>query len=154
MSKLNEKLIEVQCKTQCAVMNGAAPEKTRKRIKYARLALIAVCVVNLLMMMAFPAFADSIESKIAGGMQDVYKVIIAICVPIAVIAFAFAGFQAFAGGEKGMEKAKKTALYTIIALGVILLAPIIINQVAGWFESDTGDASIWDGTWASSASSS
>lgn len=150
MSKLNEKLIEAQCKTQCAVMNGAAPEKTRKRIKYARLALITVCIVNLLMMMAFPALAaDSIESRIAGGMQDVYKVIIAVCVPIAVIAFAFAGFQAFAGGEKGMEKAKKTALYTIIALGIILLAPIIINQVAGWFESGTGDTSIWNGTWNS-----
>ena len=89
-------------------------------------------------------FADggSIEGRIASGLGDVYKVITTIAVPIAVIAAVFSGYNFFFGGEKGVEKARKTLTYVGIGLAIVYLAPVAIKQVSGWF-SDSGDAGVF-----------
>ena len=89
-------------------------------------------------------FADggSIEGQIASGMGSVYGVLKTIAIPIAAVALGFAAYQIFAGGEKGMEKAKKTILYTAIGIAIVFLAPTIINQISGWF-SNSGDAGVF-----------
>lgn len=59
-----------------------------------------------------------------------------------LLALGFAAYQILAGGEKGMEKAKKTILYTAIGIAIVFLAPTIINQISGWF-SNSGDAGVF-----------
>ena len=76
---------------------------------------------------------DSIGAAVGSGMQSVYNVLKAVAIPVAVIAFAVCAYYIFVSGEKGMEKAKKIAIYTIIGIAIVFLAPLIIENVTGWF---------------------
>ena len=145
MTKLDKTLI----KAQCAVTANCTPETLKRRSKYARVGFIIMSCMSILMMMSAVCFAAdtaTIEGKIGAGMKEVYTVICGIVVPIAVIALGFAGFQFFFGGEKGVEKAKKTLVYTVIGVGLILLAPLIVSQVSKWFTGGNNNNNVWNGT--------
>ena len=63
----------------------------------------------------------------------------AVILPIAALALAWCGFKALFGGQKGMEEAKKYALIIIVVVAIVYLAPIIIEQVGGWFANSSKD---------------
>jgi type IV secretory pathway VirB2 component (pilin) len=87
-------------------------------------------------------YSDTIATNVKTGLGSVYTVITAIVVPIAVIALAFCAFQFFMGGERGVEKAKKTLLYLVIGVALVYLAPVLVSSVASWF-SGVGNANVF-----------
>lgn len=146
MNKVKESLMKAEVKATTALMSNDA--NLKKRQKWGKFGFTIISTMSMLAMMCCTALAapDSIEGKIATGMESIYKIITGIVVPIAIVALAFAAFQFFMGGEKGMEKAKKCALYTIIGIGVVYLAPFLVSTVAGWFTGGNDDSSVWNGT--------
>lgn len=105
------------------------------------LLLVMVAVVALF---TLPAFADgttAIEDGVKTGLGQIYDIIKGVSVPIAVVCFAICAFKIFMGGEKGMEQAKKLAIYTVIGMAIVFLAPAVILEVKGWFEGGSADVS-------------
>lgn len=86
--------------------------------------------------------ATTIEQGVKTGMGKVYGIITAVVVPIAVICLGVGAFQFFFGGERGVEKAKKVALYTLGGVALVYLAPLIVTEVASWFSSN-GDSGVF-----------
>lgn len=87
----------------------------------------------------------SVASGIQGGLNSLWTLLKAVGIPVAAIAVVFAAFQIFTGGEKGMEKAKKTLLYTAVGVGILYLGPWLITTIAGWFSSaGDGGAFSWN----------
>lgn len=140
--------------------------KAIRSTKTRRIAAALLLVVFMAMMLATTAFATgepaatvateavagdtggsgdtakTIEQGVKTGMSKVYGIVTAIVVPIAVVCVAIAAFQFFMGGEKGMEKAKKIILYTLLGVAVAYLAPLIVNEVSTWFSSQ-GDQGVF-----------
>ena len=147
MTKLDEALVKAQCKV---ISEGAKlkNDKLSKRSKYARLCIMAIIAMSALLMLSCTAFAadetNEIANGIAGGMSSLYGLLRMVAIPIAAVAAVFAAFQIFAGGEKGMEKAKKVLLYTGIGIAVALLGPLIVKAIATWFQGVTHDVSVFN----------
>lgn len=84
-----------------------------------------------------PAFADSgggdIASGISKGAQSLWDILTSIVAPIAVVFLGWAGVKTLFFGERGMDSAKSTVITIIIVLALVLLAPIVIKQIASWF---------------------
>ena len=106
--------------------------------------VMRVCGMVLLMamMMTLVVFAGGngtsstitdISSGIQSGVSEAYNLIKAIVLPIAALCLAWCAIKAIFGGQRGMEEAKKFALIIVCAVAVVLLAPLIIQTVAGWF---------------------
>lgn len=113
--------------------------------KAARLVCIMVLCLGLFVCSAFAAeagtAAGAIETGIKNGTMQIYKIIQAIIIPIAAVIFAVNGIKML-GGEREMESAKKTMIICVVAIAVVLLAPVIVNQVGSWF-SGSVDMSIF-----------
>lgn len=88
--------------------------------------------------------AGGIEAGVKQGLSAVYTTITSIVLPIAAVCLAFAGFKIFAGGEKGMESAKKIILYTLIAVAIVYLAPVIVLNVGNWFQDYSVNTTVFD----------
>lgn len=94
-----------------------------------------------------PAFAapNDVGQEIANNIRDaaggIYGAMKSIGVVVAVLGVAMAAFQLFFGGDKGMEKAKKTLLYTAIGCGILFLAVPIINFFSSLFDKSSKDLS-------------
>ncbi len=86
--------------------------------------------------------ADDIASKIQDSVGEAYDAMKTVGVVVAAVGVALAAFYLFTGGDKGMEKAKKTILYTVLGCGILFLAVPIVNFCAGLFSgsSDGFDA--------------
>lgn len=93
---------------------------------------------------AAPGFAaESATAGIVEGIEkasdNIYGAMKSIGIVVAVIGVALAAFYLFTGGDKGMEKAKKTILYAVIGCGILFLAVPIVNLFIGMFnDSSTG----------------
>lgn len=92
------------------------------------------------------AFAapDSIESGIKSGMSNVYNIIKSVAPAIAVVGIGFVAASILFGGQKGMEKGKNYAIILVIALGVLLAAPLIVSTVVGWFSGMSTPSGIFN----------
>ena len=104
---------------------------------------------SLMASVAVSAFAtDQIAQGVGTGLKSVYNVLKAVAIPVAVIAFALCAYKIFVEGEKGMEKAKKIAIYTVIGLAIVFLAPLVIKNVASWFSGlgTTSEGDVFGGT--------
>ncbi len=88
---------------------------------------------------------DSVTTGIFSGLQNVYSIINTIALPIAGLMLAFCAFKIWMGGERGMETAKRVGVYTLIALALVYLAPVIVKAVGGWFGGKAGAQSQFDG---------
>ena len=137
MTKVMSAFDNAMIKAQCTAMDEASKMKQDKTSKFARIAITAMACMAMLLTCVF-ADGGSIEGQIASGMGSVYGVLKTIAIPIAAVALGFAAYQIFAG----MEKAKKTILYTAIGIAIVFLAPTIINQISGWF-SNSGDGGVF-----------
>lgn len=110
--------------------------------KMVRIFCVMLICVAMFSCVAFADASGAIQTGIKTGTKQLYNIITAIVVPIAVVVFAWNGIKMFMGSEREIESAKKTMLITALAIAVVYLAPVIINQVAGWFSS-TGDAGVF-----------
>lgn len=79
--------------------------------------------------------ADDIATQIKNGVAKGYGAMKSIGIVVAAVGVALAAFYLFTGGDKGMEKAKKTLLYTVLGCGILFLAVPIVTFIAGLFES-------------------
>jgi len=87
---------------------------------------------------AAPALAaggttDEIATKIQTAVGSAYGAMKTVGVVVAAVGVALAAFYLFTGGDKGMEKAKKTLLYTVLGCGILFLAVPIVNFCSGLF---------------------
>ena len=91
---------------------------------------------------AAPGFAaENATAGIVEGIEkasdNIYGAMKSIGIVIAVIGVALAAFHLFTGGDKGMEKAKNTILYTVIGCGILFLAVPIVNLFIGMFNDSS-----------------
>lgn len=140
---LDNALIKAQCASIAKRVKTTTATDVGRYAKMARIGLTVFACMSMLLTCVFADGVDSISSAISSGMGQLYSVIKIIAIPVGAVALGFSAFQIFTGGEKGMEKAKKTILYTAIGIGIALLAPLLISTVSGWF-SDVGDQGVFD----------
>lgn len=121
--------------------------KTARTLKTVMSVIVVAMMIFSLAITAFaaPDTTSAIENGIKDGMKQIYNIITSIVIPVAVVVVAFCAFKIFTGGEKGMEQAKKTLLITVVAIAIVYLAPFLVQQVSGWFNSDQATAaSVFD----------
>lgn len=118
-------------KTTNTIQRTPSSEARHFLLKSITLALVLVLCMTVVM--AADGTSGAIEDGVKAGLASVYGIIKAITIPVAAVSLAFCAFQIFTGGERGMEVAKKTALYTVIAVGIVYLAPVVVEQVGSWF---------------------
>lgn len=86
-----------------------------------------------------PAMAagDDLIEGMKSAMTNIYSVMKGVGIVVAAIGIALSAFQLFLGGDKGMEKAKKTIIYTVIGCGILFLAIPITNAISSMFLNNT-----------------
>lgn len=117
-------------------------ENDSRAARIAQKAVTILAFVTIFALMAFllsgPAFADNaddIAGAIKSGTQKIYNIFTAIVPAITVVCFAVAAMQLFLGGQRDVDAAKKSLLRTLLVICLVYLAPIIINEVGGWFQT-------------------
>ncbi len=114
--------------------------------------IACVMLLVLLLTMAFSvfAFADetsnsetgstnltpemAIEQGIGQASQKAYNIVKIASIAIAVVFIAYNAFKAIMGGEKGMENAKRNMYFIAVSLGIIVLAPMVVQEIVQLFE--------------------
>ena len=131
--KITEKMISAQAAALC--------DKEKYGSRAGR-NFLAVCAA--LGGATVPAFAgptggtgSDIATAIKTGVGNAYGAMKTIGVVVAACGVALSAFYLFTGGDKGMEKAKKTLLYTVLGCGILFLAVPIVNFMAGLFSSSS-----------------
>lgn len=81
--------------------------------------------------------AGNIETGIKNAMNTAYGAMRNIGIVVGVCGVALAAFFLLTGGDKGMEKAKKTLFYTAIGFGILLLAVPIVNFFVSMFSESS-----------------
>lgn len=116
-----------------------------KTKKILLIAIVAMCALLVFVNVAYATGdpSEAIQDGVKDGTRQIYIIMTAIIAPIACIAFAWCGYQALLGGQRGMEEAKRFALKIVIGIAIIYLAPLIVQQVGSWF-SNVGDGGIFD----------
>ena len=143
--KITEKMISAQAAALC--------DKEKYGSRAGR-NFLAVCAA--LGGATVPAFASGtggtggtgsdIAAAIKTGVANAYGAMKTIGVVVAACGIALSAFYLFTGGDKGMEKAKKTLLYTVLGCGILFLAVPIVNFMSGLFSgSSSGFESLTTG---------
>lgn len=110
--------------------------------RIARVLTVVLIVASLVSVMAFATNGGSeldtseMTSAIKNGIAKVYGILTSVILPVATLVFAFNAATALVGGEKGMEKAKRSMLHVIIVLACVFLAPMIVQEIGNWFVSN------------------
>lgn len=105
-------------------------------------------VVTMTLLMAIPAFAANdasgqISTAVSSGLKKAYDLITSIIMPIGAICFAVAALKMMFGSRRGMEEGQNKLLTVLLVLAGVYLAPIIIQEVGGWFSNVSSSTSIW-----------
>ena len=127
---INRKLISAQSYVMAEAPN-ALTSKAGNRFLGGCLAVSAAVV---------PAMAggNDLVGSMKSAMTNIYKIMKGVGVVVAAIGVAMSAFQLFLGGDKGMEKAKKTIIYTAVGCGILFLAVPITNAITSMFLCDNG----------------
>lgn len=110
-----------------------------KKLKPIVCFLILICVV--FSTTTTVAYADgddlsqTITTPLKSGLGQVYKLLTAIILPIAVIVIAICAIQMIWGSTRSGEVARSTLIRVVIALAIIYLAPLLVRTISGWFSS-------------------
>ena len=106
--------------------------------KWVRIATCVFIVALMMVLMTVTAFADPSDAIVTGvktGTKAIYTIITAIVAPIAAIVLSATALKALIGDARDIEAMKKKVFLIVIVVAVIWLAPLIIEQVGGWFSS-------------------
>ena len=106
--------------------------------KWVRIATCVFIVALMVVLMTVTAFADPYDAIVTGvktGTKAIYTIITAIVAPIAAIVLSATALKALIGDARDIEAMKKKVFLIVIVVAVIWLAPLIIEQVGGWFSS-------------------
>lgn len=122
---INRKLVSVQSYVMAEAPN-VLTSKAGNRFLGGCLAVSASVV---------PAMAggDNLVTQMQTAMDNVYGIMKGVGIVVAAIGVAMSAFQLFLGGDKGMEKAKKTIIYTAVGCGILFLAVPITKAIADMF---------------------
>lgn len=122
---INRKLVSVQSYVMAEAPN-VLTSKAGNRFLGGCLAVSASVV---------PAMADgdNLVTQMQTAMDNVYGIMKGVGIVVAAIGVAMSAFQLFLGGDKGMEKAKKTIIYTAVGCGILFLAVPITSAIADMF---------------------
>ncbi len=122
---INRKLISVQSYVMAEAPN-VLTSKAGNRFLGGCLAVSASVVPVM-------AEGDSLVVQMQQAMDQVYGIMKGVGIVVAAIGVAMSAFQLFLGGDKGMEKAKKTIIYTAVGCGILFLAVPITSAIANMF---------------------
>lgn len=109
--------------------------------KWVRIATTVLLVALMMVMMTITCFAtggntsDAIVNGVKTGTKAIYTIITAIVAPLAAIVLSATALKALIGDARDIEAMKKKVFLIVIVVAVIWLAPLIIEQVGGWFSS-------------------
>lgn len=126
---INRKLVSVQSYVMAEAPN-VLTSKAGNRFLGGCLAVSASVV---------PAMAEGtaggtgLVTQMQQAMDNVYGIMKGVGIVVAAIGVAMSAFQLFLGGDKGMEKAKKTIIYTAVGCGILFLAVPITSAIANMF---------------------
>lgn len=126
---INRKLISVQSYVMAEAPN-VLTSKAGNRFIGGCLAVSAAVVPAM-------AAGDDLIEGMKSAMTNIYSVMKGVGIVVAAIGIALSAFQLFLGGDKGMEKAKKTIIYTVIGCGILFLAIPITNAISSMFLNNT-----------------
>ena len=136
--KIDEAMISMSNKG--AAFARENPKKVRSIKRYAMFAFCLGLLMSVTIGCPVFAEADGLASSIAKGLGSLWDLMKIVGIAVAAIGCGVAAFQFFLGGEKGVDKAKKSLLYTAIGVGVLFIAPLIVKTIKGWVsESSSGD---------------
>lgn len=125
-----------------SVVSPLQPQVKLTKFQKAFVSFGVIMIVALVLAM-FPAAAatgttDAIQEGIKSGTGELWKIMTAVVLPIGAVAFAWNAFKMLFGGQRGMEEAKRNMLIIVVVVALVWLAPIIIQQVNGWFSGKQG----------------
>ena len=126
---INRKLISVQSYVMAEAPN-VLTSKAGNRFLGGCLAVSAAVVPAM-------ATGEDLIEGMKSAMTNIYSVMKGVGIVVAAIGIALSAFQLFLGGDKGMEKAKKTIIYTVIGCGILFLAIPITNAISSMFLDNT-----------------
>ena len=123
----------------------ARVERMARAEKISRIVLTVAIIMTILTVPAFAAqgAGSQISSAVSNGMKSVYNVITSVIMPIATVVFAFAAAKLLFGGQRAMEQGQGKLLAILLVLAGVYLAPIIIEEVAGWVKNLSGTTGVW-----------
>ena len=107
--------------------------------------LVVMAAMTVALATSSGAAADSasaIQNGVKAGSAQLYGILKVIVVPLGVVVFAWNGLKALFGGERGMEQAKKNMLVIVIVMVLVFFAPLVVQQISGWFSS-AGDGGVF-----------
>lgn len=110
--------------------------------KWVRIATTVLIVALMMVMMTITCFAtggstsDAVVNGVKTGTKAIYTIITAIVAPLAAIVLSATALKALIGDARDIEAMKKKVFLIVIVVAVIWLAPLIIEQVGGWFSSN------------------
>lgn len=134
--KIDEAMISMSNKG--AAFARENPKKVRSIKRYAMFALCLGLLMSITIGCTAFAAAD-LGKSISEGLGKVWTLMKTVGIAVAAIGCCVAAFQFFFGGERGVDKAKKSLLYTAVGVGVLFIAPLIVVTIKDWVEaSGTG----------------
>lgn len=77
--------------------------------------------------------SDAITAGVTGGLKNVYGILEKLIVGVATVFLALNLFKLFWGSQRDMDACKKYIIVCIVVIMVVLLAPTLVSEVAGWF---------------------
>lgn len=116
--------------------------KTQKAIMAVGAILLVVMAVATFAMASATGSANAIQNGVKAGSAQLYGILKTIVIPLGAVVFAWNGLKALFGGERGMEQAKKNMLIIVIVMVIVFFAPLIVQQISGWFSS-SGDGGVF-----------
>lgn len=112
------------------------PPKARPWGRIFLVLCVAVMATAAILMVASAAgTSTTITTGVKNGAQQLFNLMESVVVPVAAVCFAWNAFKVLFGGERGMEQAKKNILIIVLVLALVFLAPPIVKEVGGWFNS-------------------
>ena len=79
--------------------------------------------------------AGAIEEGVKSGLKEVYNILTAIILPIGVVALGVCAVKIVWGNQKSAEEGKSALVRIVIGLALIFIAPLLVEQIAGWFQN-------------------
>lgn len=142
MSNVKYAASQTKALVKDAEFSALAMATTMSENTKAKRVLRVVSILSMLSVMLFSlAFAATdIKSGIKTGAGKVWDILKAIVLPLGAVAIAICFLWILFDGERGMEKGKKYLLRVIIVVAVVFLAPLILNEIGGWFPQSNWDS--------------